>query len=145
MKIDLVKTANNKLWPANEEAVDELKKLKVGANYSAEIKLDQNYKLLQKVHVFFKYCARHYFGDNDVDKDKIDYTKKGLLISAGYFKTVVDPRTNHIEFIPLSISYGKMKEEERRECYKKLVTAACKDVFHDASDTTWNELIARFF
>ena len=145
MKINLVRTANDKFWPADEEALVEMKKLKIGDHYTCEIKLDHNYPLLQKIHVFFKYCATYYFGDQNVDKDQIAYTKKGLLISAGYYKTVVDPRTNHIEFIPLSISFAKMKEEERRDCYQKLVTAACNDVFHDASVERWNDLMGRFF
>lgn len=144
MKINLLKTANGKWWPADEESVDDSKGLKVGEVYSFEVKLVQNYKLLQKIHVFFKYCATYYFGDKDVDKHQVAYTKKGLLISAGYCRTMVDPRTGHIEVTATSISYGKMKEEERRECYKKLVTAACKDVFGTADDETWNKLMSFF-
>lgn len=144
MKINLLKTANGKFWPADEEAQEEIKQLKNGEFYSAEIKLNQNYKLLQKVWVFFKYCAQHYFGDQEVDKYKIEYTKDNLLIAAGYFRTLTDPRTGHVEIKAKSISYGKMKEEERRECYQKLVTAACKNVFHDASELQWNRLMEFF-
>lgn len=144
MKLNLIKTANGKWWPADEESVDDSKGLKVGEAYSFEVKLVQNFKLLQKMHVFFKYCATYYFGDENVNKLQVNYTKEGLLISAGYCDTVFDPRTGYVKQVAKSISYGKMKEEERRECYKKLVTAACKDVFGTADDETWNKLMSFF-
>lgn len=144
MKIDLIKTANGKLWAANEDAEEYITKLKTGEHYTADIKLDQNYKLLQKVHVFFKHCAKYYFGDEEVDKHQVAYTKRQLLIAAGYTRTMVDPRSGYIEVIPKSISYAKMTEEQRRDCYSKLVTAACKNVFHSADVEVWNDLM-RFF
>ncbi len=144
MKIDLVKTAMNKLYPADEKAEKQIAKLKTGQNYKANITLDQNYKLLQKVWVFCRYCAQHYFGDQNVDEYQVEYVKSQLLIAAGYVRTLVDPRNGHIEIMPISISYDKMEEEERRDCYQKLVTAACNNVFHDASNEKWNELM-RFF
>ena len=144
MKFNAIKTANGKFWPADEEAINEAKSLAVGDVYSFEVKLNHNYKLLKKMHVFYKYCAQYYFGDQDVGKDEIAYTKKQLLIAAGYSKTMVDPRTGYIEITAKSISYSKMKEEVRRECYQKLVTAACKNVFHTADKETWNKLISFF-
>ena len=144
MKINLIKTANGKFWPVGDDDIYEAKNLAVGDVYSFEVKLNHNYKLLQKIHVFYKYCAQHYFGDQDVGKDEIAYTKKQLLIAAGYSKTMVDPRTGYIEVTAQSISYAKMKEEARRECYQRLVTAACKNVFHNADEATWNKLINFF-
>ena len=75
---------------------------------------------------------------------KVSSVDRNLLIAAGYSKILVDPRTGHIEVTAESISYAKMKEEDRRKCYQGLVTAACKNVFHTADDDTWNELM-RFF
>ena len=144
MDINLIKTANGKFWPADEQSAEESKSLKVGDVYNCGIKLNQNYKLLQKIHVFFKYCAQHYFGDQDVDKHQIKYTKNNLLIAAGYSRTLVDPRTGYIEVTAKSISYAKMKEEERRDCYKKIVTAACNNVFHTADEETWEKLMSFF-
>ena len=144
MKINLIKTSKGYFIPADEEAINDSKDLAIGDVHSHDVKLNHNYKLLQKIHVFYKYCAQHYFGDQDTGKDEIAYTKKQLLIAAGYYKTIVDPRTGHIEVTAKSISYAKMKEEERRECYQKLVTAACKNVFHTADERTWNKLINFF-
>lgn len=144
MKINLIRTANNKFWPAEQEDLDLMKKLKVGDYYSAEIRLQHNYPLLQKIHVFFKYCTKFYFGSETVDKDQVAYCKKNLLIAAGYSKTMVDPRTGHIEITAKSISYEKMKEEDRRDCYQKLITAACENVFHECTQERWNDL-SRFF
>ena len=144
MKINLVKTAVGSFVCADDGAYEKASNMKAGDVYEATIKLNQNYRLLQKVWVFFKYCAQHYFGDKEVTTDQIEYVRKNLLIAAGYVRTLVDPRTGHIEIIAESISYAKMPEEVRRECYKKLVTAACKDVFHSADERTWNKLIEFF-
>ena len=119
MKINLIRTANNKFWPASEEDLEQMKKLKIGDHYKADITLDHNYPLLQKIHVFFKYCAKHYYGDENVNKDQIQLTKDKLLMSAGYVKQVFLPDNIRFELKPTSISYAKMTEEERRDCYQK--------------------------
>ena len=145
MKINLVKTATGAFWAADEEAIELIKNFKIGEVYSADIKLNQNYKLLQKVWVFFKYCAQHYYGDRDVSKEQIELTKGKLLKSSGYCKQVFLPDGKSFEVVPTSISYAKMSEEERRECYGKLVTSACKNIFNNADVNVWNDLMSRFF
>ena len=145
MKIYVTKTATGALWAADEESVESIKSLKVGDTYSADIKLSQNYKLLQKVWVFFKYCAQVYYGYKDVSKEQVDLTKKKLLINSGYYKQVFLPDGKDFEIIPTSISYAKMSEEERRECYGKLVTSACANIFHNSDESIWNDLMSRFF
>jgi len=145
VKINVVKTATGAFWAADEEAIELIKNLKIGDIYSADFKLNQNYKLLQKVWVFFKYCAQHYYGDKDVTTEQIELTKSELLKSSGYVKQVFYPDGKGFELIPTSISYGKMSEEERRECYGKLVTSACKNIFNNADVNVWNDLMSRFF
>lgn len=144
MKINLIRTANDKFWPASEEDLELMKKLKIGDYYKADITLDHNYALLQKIHVFFKHCAKHYYGDENVNKDQVELTKDKLKMSAGYVKQVFLPDGKRFELKPTSISYAKMTEEERRDCYQKLVTAACEKVFHDASEEQWNNLMGFF-
>ena len=144
MKINLIKTENGNFFSADEQDYEIAKNLKTGNVYQAEIKLIQNYKLHKKMFAFFKYCAQHYYGDQNVTKDQIEFTRSKLLMAAGYVKQVFYPDGKRFELYPQSMKYENMPPEERSECYKKLVTAACKNIFHSADDATWNSLI-RFF
>ena len=144
MKINLVKTAVGSFVCADDEAYEKASNMKAGEAYEVNIKLNQNWRLHKKMFAFFNYCAQHYFGDQDVDRDKVDYTRRQLTIAAGYEKTLVDPRTGFIEITAKSLSYQQMPPEERSKCYKKLVNAACENVFHTADEATWNKLISFF-
>lgn len=136
MKIDLVKTANNKLWPADEKNEIYIAKLKTGSIYSCDVKINNNYKLHCKIFAFFSFCCDHYYGDMNAHKDqyKLDYVRKKLTIISGYYKQVFSRDGTSFELIPLSLSYEKMDAEERSNFYKKIVNAALKRVFDRTTD-----------
>lgn len=140
----MVKVAGGALLPADEEAESKLQSIKNCDHYSVDIKLNHNYKLLQKMHVFFKFCAQHYYGDVDATQEQIDLTRSKITMSAGYVKQVFLPDGKRFELYPMSISYAKMTPDERAACYGKLVTAALKNVFHTADDDTFNQLMSFF-
>jgi len=144
MKVNVLKTANNKLWPADEEAEEKIGKIKNGEVYKANITINQNYRLHKKMFAFFKYCAQFYYGDQEVDNNQVDYTRRQLLIASGYTNTMVDPRSGFIEITAASLKYEKMPPEERSDCYKKLVNSALKNVFHSADDEVYNQLMSFF-
>lgn len=144
MKINLIKTANGKFWPSDEEAQEKMSKFKDGEVYEANIVINQNYKLHKKMFAFFKYCAQHYYGDMEVNNDQVEFTRSKLLMSSGYVKQIFYPDGIRFELIPMSMSYEKMQPEERSECYKKIVNAALKRVFHNADDNTYNQLMEFF-
>lgn len=144
MKVDMIKFAGGVLAPANEEAVEALTAVKNNEHYTVDIKLNHNYKLLQKIHVFFKFCAQHYYGDKDVTRAQIELTREEITISAGYFEQRFYPDKVSFKVVPKSISYAKMSPDERGECYGRLVTAALKNVFHTADENTFNQLMGFF-
>lgn len=140
----MIKLAGGIIAPADETAEELMQKLKNNEHYTADIKLNHNYKLLQKIHVFFKFCAQHYYGDLIVTAEQIQLTRDKITMSAGYVKQVFLPDGSRFELYPMSISYASMKPEERSVCYGKLVTAALKNVFHTADDETFNKLMSFF-
>lgn len=146
MKINVIKTAQNKLWPADEIAELHLKSLVNGEEYEVEIRLKQNAKLHRKIFGFFAFCTQHYYGDMDAHKDEYqrEYVRKKLTVIAGYCKAMYTRDGSSFELVPLSLSYNKMSPEDRGIFYKKLVDAALKRVFDKTTDeeilnrlTTW--------
>ena len=140
----MIKLAGGAMLPADEEAESKLQKLKNCDHYSVDIKLNHNYKLLQKIHVFFKFCAQHYYGDINVTAAQIKLTRDKITMSAGYVEQVFLPDGKRFTLYPKSISYAKMTPDERGECYGKLVTAALKNVFHSADENTFKQLMSYF-
>tara|TARA_R110000772_G_scaffold149823_1_gene260534 strand:- start:12 stop:446 length:435 start_codon:yes stop_codon:yes gene_type:complete len=144
MKVDMIKLPGGVLTPANEAAVESLTAVKNNEYYTVDIKLNHNYKLLQKIHVFFKFCAQHYYGEKYVTAAQIELTREEITISAGYFEQRFYPCGVMFKVVPRSISYAKMSQEERGECYNRLVNAALINVFHTADENTFKQLMSFF-
>ena len=144
MIVNMIKVAGGAFLPADEEAESQLQKIKNCSHYSVDIKLNHNYKLLQKIHVFFKFCAQHYYGDTDVAPEQIKLTRDKLTMSAGYVRQVFLPDGIRFELYPMSISYAKMTPEERGDFYNKIVNSALKNVFHTSDENTFNQLMSFF-
>lgn len=144
MKVNMIKHAGGTFTPADEGAEEKLKKLKNCDFYEVNVKLNHNYKLLQKIHVFFKFCCQNYYGDENVTEDQIILVKNKLLIFAGYYKQVFLRDGVRFELVPKSISYASMTPEERDKCYNQLVNAALKHVFNTYDENTFNKLMSFF-
>lgn len=145
MKINLLVTANKKLWAADSEAEEKLAKLKVGEFYICDVKLNQNYGLHSKIFGFFKFCAQHYYGDINVTKQQIDYVRRKLTVIAGYYTQIFSRDGDSFELVPDSISYENMPAEEKGIYYKKIIQAALDRVFdRTTDDNIINQLIAWF-
>ena len=147
MKINLIKTANNKLWPADEEAEITLSKLKKADVYVADIKVNQNYELHKQIFGFFGFCTNYKYGDPDAGKNKyyLDKVRKDLTISAGYYKQVFEPDGLSFEVVALSLKYERMPDDKRQEFYKRITQAALDGVFNNgADDNTINQLLSWF-
>lgn len=146
MKIAVIKTAQNKLWPCSDVDEEYIKSLSNGEEYEVEIRLKQNSKLHRKIFGFFAFCTQHYYGDIDAHKDEYqrEYVRKKLTVIAGYCKAMYTRDGSSFELVPLSLSYNKMSPEDRGIFYKRIVDAALKRVFDKTTDeeilnklTTW--------
>lgn len=147
MKINLLKTANGKLWPVDEEAELKLSKLKKGDVYVADIKVNHNYELHKKIFGFFGFCTNYWYGDNEASKDKLklELTREELTISAGYFDQKFYPDGKSFKVVAKSISYASMPDEDRQVFYKRITQAALDNVFNNgADDNTINQLHSWF-
>ena len=147
MRLWLIKTSNNKLWPCDELAETKLSKVAVGEELEWSVNAKQNGKLHRKIFAFFAFCTKHYYGDEEAAKDEysVDFVRKRLTVFAGYYKQVWTRDGDKFELVPLSIAYDKMTPEQRGEFYKKIVDAALKHVFDRTNDEqVLNELINWF-
>jgi len=146
MKINIVKTANGKFWPADEEAEMLITKLRKGDVYKADITVNQNYELHKKIMGFFAFCTRYYYGDMDAAKNKyqFDYVRGELTKIAGYIEQVPN-KNGDIKIVPRSLSYESMKPEEKGDFYKRITDAALKGVFDETTDkNVINQLLSWF-
>ena len=137
MKIDITLSADRQINPANEQSMIALNKLKYGEFYSCDIKLNQNYRLHQKIFGFFAFCTNYYYGDMEASKDEYSvlYVRNKLTVIAGYFKQQYSRDGTSFELIPLSLKYDSMPPETRQEFYKKITDAALKRVFDKTTDS----------
>ena len=147
MKINIIKTANGKFWPADEEAELKVKKLKVADVYTADIKVNNNYELHKKIFGFFAFCTNYYYGDNEASKCEyqLDRLRKKLTIAAGYHKQVFNRNGVNFEIVALSLKYESLPDDERQVFYKKITQAALDNIFNDgADDNVINQLLSWF-
>ena len=146
MKVNLIKTANNKLWPVDEEAEVKLSKLKKGDVYTVGIKVNHNYELHKKVFGFFVFCTNYYYGDMEASKSKysVDYVRGEITKAAGYYEQVFN-RSGGFKLVPRSIAYESMPDDERQDFYKAITDAALRMVFNNGPDeNTLNQLLSWF-
>lgn len=146
MKVNLIKTANGKLWPVDEEAETNLSKLKKGDVYVADIKVNHNYELHKKIFGFFGFCCNHYYGDMDASKNKyqLDYVRAEITKAAGYYEQVPN-RHGQIKIVARSISYESMAPEEKQDFYKRITDKALTMVFDENTDeNVINQLLSWF-
>lgn len=147
MKINLIKTANGKFWPVDEEAETSIAKLKKGDVYSANITVNHNYELHKKIFGFFGFCTNYYYGDNEAKKCEyqLGRIRRKLTIAAGYHKQVFGRDGISFEIVPLSLKYESMPDDERQMFYKRMTQAALDNIFNDgADDNVINQLLSWF-
>ncbi len=147
MKINLIKTANNKLWPADEIEEVKLSKLKASDVYTADIKVNQNYGLHKKIFGFFAFCTSYKYGDPDAAKNEyyLNKVRKDLTILAGYYKQVFEPDGLCFELVPLSLKYERMPDDVRQEFYRRITQSALDSIFNNGpDDTVMNKLLGWF-
>jgi len=145
--INLIKTANGKFWPADEQAEEQSKKLKNGDVYKANITVDQNYELHKKIFGFFGFCCNYWYGDINASKDKLqlELTREELTIAAGYFEQKFYPDGKSFKVVAKSISYASMPDDEKQDFYKRITQSALDNIFNNgADDNTMNQLLSWF-
>lgn len=117
MKLQLLNTARG-LVPLYDEDFDEKKKLKLGVEYTAEIKVSRNSKFHRKYFALLNAAwellpehSQKFFGNKDNFRDTVQ-------VSAGYFKNFWSPSLRQWIQVPDSISFSAMSEDRFEDLYK---------------------------
>jgi hypothetical protein len=125
MKLKLHCTAHG-LVPLYDEDYEEKKRLKVGKDYEAEIKLADNTRFLGKYMTFMKVsfsCLPQRVQD-DYFGGRWENWRNELELVAGSYEAVFSLETKKMEHRHKSIAFGRMPEEEREQLYERVKNCA---------------------
>ena len=141
----MVKNAGGLLVPANDMEADKLLRFKTGEQYEVDIKLSRNPAFHRKVFSFFNFCFAHWKGDNEFqcESKQFDVFREHLTVLAGYYDSY-SSITGSVRVEAKSLAYSSMKQEEFEKFYTALVNAAMKNIFINADENTYNQLIGFF-
>ena len=137
MKVYLVKQGNGSFLPSHDSDYEAMKKIKVGATVSCDIKQPRNIGFHRK---FFALINMVF--ENQEFYDNIDFLRKELTKKAGYYDTY----TNHkgvICYEAKSISFSKMSQDDFEELYQRFLDAV-EEIFKFDSELV-KENIENFY
>lgn len=120
MKLKLLNTRAG-LVPLYDEDFDEKKKLTIGGEYIAEIKLLRNLAFHRKYFALINAAwalqsepvVKHF-------KENIDGFRKTLEVEAGYYEEVYNLTRGEVLQVPKSIAFDKMDEAEFSTLYERV-------------------------
>ena len=145
MKINMVKNAGGLLMPVNDMEADKLTKFKTGEQYEIDIKLSRNPAFHRKVFAFFNFCFAHWKGENEFqcESKQFDVFREHLTVLAGYYDSY-HSISGSVRVEAKSLAYSNMKQDEFEKCYTALVNAAMRNIFKDADENIYNQLVGFF-
>lgn len=120
MKLKLKNTASG-LIPLYDEDFEEKRKLKIGKDYLAEVKLARNLKFHRKYFALIN-CAWEYQNEQiqAAFRGKKDIFRKSLEVTAGHCERIFNCKLNSWVDVPKSISFESMSEEEFSDLYERV-------------------------
>ena len=143
MESFFIKLPNNTLAPASEHDQKLLKKIKIGAPVKLKLTQVRNYEFHKKyfalLNLAFDYWEPPEHGAGSAFKEKytveknFDQFRKNLICLAG-FSTPVFLINGDIRFIPKSIAFHSMSEEDFEDLYTKTIDVIIKKVLTNYTD-----------
>lgn len=130
------KLPNGTLVPDNEDTVEYLQKIKLGAVVSGEFVQPRNYKFLQKTMVLFNFCFENFadrMGEVGLEykgqraAPSKDRFRKDLTILAGHYSVTYDI-LGHVKLEAKSLSFSSCSEEDAERIFSDVINAALKHV-----------------
>ena len=119
MKLTLIKQLDNSFKLAYNSDYEKAKKIKVGEEYQCEIKRPRNYKFLKKFFALLELV----YQNQEITDDKEDL-RAVLTMKSGFYKTI--ETDNGTVYLPKSISFAKMTEEDFDKFYNKFLNVSCQ-------------------
>lgn len=128
-EIFLVKLPNGTLAPDNDEAVEQIAKLKGGQAVRCDVTKQRNYLFLKKWFALVK-CAFDIWADRmprmeyrgQQVQPNFDRFRKDVIVLAGYYDPVFNAR-GELRVEPKSISFSSMDEVEFERLYSATLDA----------------------
>ena len=89
----VLKQAGGVMTPANDETADYLTSVKTDSYLKIKVTRVRNYKFLQKVMVFFRFCYEHWDGckvhEFCSDTEQLKRFRQDLTILAGFYLSLI--------------------------------------------------------
>ena len=107
--------------PLYDDDYEEKRKLKIGADYTVEIKIARNLKFLRKYFALIN-CAWEYLSEEIRAhfKENKEGFRKSLEITAGWYELVWNMRLNEWVQVSRSISFESMTEDQFETLYNRV-------------------------
>ena len=100
---------------------DQKRKLKLGCDYEAEIKLPRNYPFLKKFMALINIGC-----ENSSLNMPFDTYRKYMTIKSGYYNAYETPKGVYYE--AMSLSFASMPEEEFQDVYSRVLDKIIEDI-----------------
>jgi len=115
----LVKNRSGLFTPYDNSDYEESKKIPIGSTIKAMPA--RNYEFHKKMFALFKLAH-----ENQDKIESFEAYRKILLIKAGYYHEV-PTKNGEAYFIPKSLSYDQMNQEEFSACYQEVLNVVAKE------------------
>lgn len=119
MKISVVKI-DGLLYPYGEQAQEDIHRLKNNTEFVIDIKMHRN----PAFHRLFFALVKTIFDSQEYFED-MDVFRKYLIMKAGRVITIDTPKGTM--FLPESIAFEKMEQEDFEKLYQAIITFAVKE------------------
>lgn len=134
MDVNLIKTASGMLAPADEDANEQLRKVKMGRIVRAKVTQVRNPVFHRKVWALFKLAfdiwsetvpRQEYKGQ--AIEPSLDRFRKDLTVLAGYYTPVWNLK-GELRLEPASISFANMDQETFEKLFSSLINVVLSRV-----------------
>ena len=122
MKVFLVKQGNGSFLPSHSSDYDSMRRIKVGATVSCDIKQPRNIGFHKKFFALINLVF-----ENQEIYDNIDFLRKELTMKAGYYDTYLNHKGVQ-KYEAKSISFASMSQEDFEDLYQRFLDAV-EDAF----------------
>ena len=120
MLLEVIKTADGKLLPANEEAIKKLSKVKVGDSILIDYKAKRNPLFHRKGFALLNLIFQNQDRYTNLEDLRVEFRLK-----AGFYSEHITTKGRLI-YIPRSMNFSSMDENEFEELYSKFIDIALK-------------------
>ncbi len=147
MDVVLAKTAGGALVPVDQQGIDYIAKMKIGAGAQVSIKRHNNIKFHRKIFALANFAydswesAQREHRGQPIEKH-FDQFREDITILAGFYETRV--RLNgEIRLIAKSWAFGSMPDEEKDALYSAIINVVLKRILTNYTRADLDDVIEK--